>query len=390
VVRRRDVFDVCLVILLADVVSGAISPTLSLYARSLGASLGFLGVLAATVGVVRLTLSVPIGALSDVSRKWVLVGGMLVFAASAFAFAAVPSAALLVLPNGLFGLAQIATFSIGVAYLGDHLSTDQRALGISLYATAMGLGFGIGPALGGWLEQAYSFPVAYAVVGVIALTGAAYAAVSLKSRPTVAHAGGRLVRGASLRALGTDRRIWAACLGQTLMSLAFSVAILTFFPVLAQESLGLTAAAVGTIFSIRAFASTAMRLPAGLAEILISSRWLMIVAVGIEALTLIGLQATGSVVVLIGVLAIEGISYGMFLTCSQEFVAQLTTPRSRGAAMGVFTMAGSLGQSGGAILLGLTAQAFGVRSVFAGVAAVLLVGIVGMIPLSRTLREPGG
>jgi MFS family permease len=133
-----------------------------------------------------------------------------------------------------------------------------------------------------------------------------------------------------------------------------------------------------------------MRLPAGLAEILISSRWLMIVAVGIEALTLIGLQATGSVVVLIGVLAIEGISYGMFLTCSQEFVAQLTTPRSRGAAMGVFTMAGSLGQSGGAILLGLTAQAFGVRSVFGGVAAVLLVGIVGMIPLSRTLREPGG
>jgi hypothetical protein len=74
VVRRRDVFDVGLVIFLADIVRGAISPTLSLYARSLGASLGFLGGLAATVGVVRLTLSVPIGALSDVSRKWVLVG----------------------------------------------------------------------------------------------------------------------------------------------------------------------------------------------------------------------------------------------------------------------------------------------------------------------------
>jgi MFS family permease len=232
------------------------------------------------------------------------------------------------------------------------------------------------------LEQAFSFPVAYLVTGLIALAGAAYAALSLKARPTVARVPERAAKGAGMRTLCSDRRIWAACLGQALMSLAFSVAIVTFFPVLAQESLGLTAAAVGTIFSIRAFASTAMRLPAGLAEILVSSRWLMIIALGIEAVTLVGLQATGSAAVLIAVLAVEGISYGMFLTCSQEFVAQGTTPRTRGTAMGIFSMAGSIGQSGGAILLGMMAQAFGVRSVFLGVAAILVVGVAGLVPLS--------
>jgi MFS family permease len=241
--------------------------------------------------------------------------------------------------------------------------------------------------MGGWLEQAFSFPMAYMVAGLLALAGAVYAAVSLKSTPTVARVADRAIKGAGVRTLFTDRGIWAACLGQALMSLAFSVAIVTFFPVLAQESLGLTAATVGTIFSIRAFASTAMRLPAGLAEALISTRWLMIAALAIEAITLIGVQTTQSVAVLIAVLAIEGISYGMFLTSSQEFVAERTPPRTRGTAMGIFTMAGSIGQSGGAILLGVMAQAFGVRSVFLSVAAILLVGVAGLVPLSSSGRK---
>ena len=386
VLFRRDLLDACLVIFLADVVTGMISPTFSLYARSMGASLSFLGLLAATVGLVRLTLSIPLGVLSDWNRKWVLVGGMLVFMVSAAGLAVSPSAAWLFLPNALFGIGQIATFTLGIAYLGDRLPAEQRGLGIALYTTCMGLGFGVGPALAGWTQQEFGFGVTYELAAVIALAGAVYAAVQLKGRAVHASTQ-RVYGGTSLRALLADRRIWAACLAQVLISLTFNGVIVTFFPVLANEGLGLSAGVVGGIFAIRAFASTVLRLPAGLAELTVEPRILMIGALVIEAATLVAIQATQSVVLLVILLAIEGISFGLFLTSGQEFVIRLAGPRTRGGAMGIYATAGSLGQSGGTLILGFIAQSFGIRWVFLGVAAVVMFGLLAVVPLSLETRQ---
>ena len=65
-------------------------------------------------------------------------------------FAAAHGLPLLIVGRIFFGLAGVATFQIGAAHLGDITDAGgTRAFAFGLYATAMGLGFTIGPLLGG-------------------------------------------------------------------------------------------------------------------------------------------------------------------------------------------------------------------------------------------------
>ena len=57
---RREVVDICVLIFIADVVTGVQTPLFSLYTTSLGASLGLLGLITAALGLTRLLSALPI------------------------------------------------------------------------------------------------------------------------------------------------------------------------------------------------------------------------------------------------------------------------------------------------------------------------------------------
>ncbi|MBM4428793.1 MAG: MFS transporter, partial [Chloroflexi bacterium] len=148
-VLRRDVLTICVVIFTADIMSGILSPTFSLYAKQLGASLSVVGALSSIVGVTKLFASMPVGVLSDrIGRKIVLTIGMLLFAIAALSFALAPNAYALFPGRMLTGIAMICTFYLGVAYVGDIVAPAERGLAFGLYSTSMGLGFAIGPLIG--------------------------------------------------------------------------------------------------------------------------------------------------------------------------------------------------------------------------------------------------
>ena len=117
---RREVVDICVLIFIADVVTGVQTPLFSLYTTSLGASLGLLGLITAVLGLTRLVSALPVGMLSDrLDRKTVLVGGMIAFAVSFVLYAVAPTAGLLVVPRVVMAIAMVATFPLGIAYIGD-------------------------------------------------------------------------------------------------------------------------------------------------------------------------------------------------------------------------------------------------------------------------------
>ena len=160
--RNKELLVLCFMIFTADIVSGIVSPTFSLYATSLGASLALIGVLSAVVGLTRILSSVPIGLIADAKgRKNVLSAGMLFHAAATFLYAAVPNPYLLLPIRILTGWAIISTFFMGVAYLGDVVASHERGLAIGLYTTFMGLGFTIGSLIGGALVATYGYAVCY-------------------------------------------------------------------------------------------------------------------------------------------------------------------------------------------------------------------------------------
>jgi len=373
-----DVGALCLVILLADILAGIVAPTFSLHARHLGISLGALGALGALSGIVQLAASIPFGILSDrVGRPIMMVAGMACFGLGLLCFALAGGLPLLILGRLFFGLAPVATFQIGTAQLGDITVPGQRSFAFGLYATAMGLGFTIGPLIGGQLAERAGIPTAYLVGAVIALIGVVLTLRTVHpAEPKGARAAGaRGLRG--IAAILGRADIALVCLGNLLITWTFAGAVSTFFP-LYGATLGLTAATLGSFFALRAFVSALGRLPNALIVRAFGNRAVLFAALAIEAAIMFALGHVSAPTLLALLLACEGLAYGAYLVAGQAYIADQSTPENRGTATGLYGMAASLGGVAAPAALGVLATRAGLPTVFTATAWLLVVGLLAI------------
>lgn len=375
---RKDVLTICLVIFCADIMSGIVSPSFSLYARQLGASLTFIGILSSAVGVTRLVVSMPLGLLSDrVGRKTVVTLGMVSFAVALALFAVAPNAYFLLIGRVIDGLAMVCTFLIGAAYVSDIVAPEERALAFGLYSTAMGLGFTVGPLIGAAVAVRYGIAGSYWAGALVGLTGAVIAACRLKNirADGATRDNQRHSPWTDLQQMMHNRNLMAGSLANLLMNMVFSGAVVNFFPVYAAQ-LGISQAMINSMFSVRALTSTSARLPTGAIASKISSRTVMMTALLIAVVAMFLLPQTKQRVVLSLLLILEGIAFGSFLTSGQIFVAQHSSADTRGAAVGAYSAAGSLSSIFSPILLGVVADLGGVQTVFWLTGLLVLLGMV--------------
>ena len=113
-------------------------------------------------------ISMPIlGNLSDAyGRKPVLLGSLLVLSINYLIMGLAQSLVLLFIGRMISGIGS-ATFSPCNAYIADPTSVDERAQFFGLMGAAFGLGFVIGPVLGGFLGEYGSRVPFFATAGLI-------------------------------------------------------------------------------------------------------------------------------------------------------------------------------------------------------------------------------
>jgi len=396
ILKRKEVLALCSMILTADIVSGIVSPTFSLYATSLGASFALIGILSAVVGLTRILSSVPIGVIADAKgRKNILSVGMLLHATATFLYTVAPNPYILLPIRILSGWAIISTFFMGVAYLGDVVAPRERGLAIGLYTTFMGLGFTVGSALGGALVAAYGYSVCYRVAAIAALAGfviarrglvdrsMGYQGVSAAKEPADPPA---VPLSAKLSAMIRQPNLLAASVANMLMSAVFGGAISSFFPLYAA-SLSISEVTIGSMFAARALMSTLARAPTGMLTTRLPSKALMVTALALVTVAVISISYTATPVILAIFLAGEGIAFGMFLTSGQAFVTEHSVESERGTAIGVYSMAGSIGTTAGPFILGLIADGWGLAPTFRVTGVMVFMGLVVLWYMSRRQRR---
>jgi len=133
---------------------GIVLPVLQFYARSVGATPLEIGLLATSYAFMQFLFAPLWGGLSDrIGRKPVFSIGLIGYAVSFVIFGLSHQVWQLFLARILGGVLSAATLPTAMAYIGDTTSEDRRGGGMGMMGAAMGLGFTIGPGIGGLLGR---------------------------------------------------------------------------------------------------------------------------------------------------------------------------------------------------------------------------------------------
>ncbi|MGW5647865.1 MFS transporter [Saccharopolyspora sp. NPDC003752] len=358
-------------------------------AAGLGAYTGFasllaLGLLLAIYDGAEVILKPVFGAVTDrIGPRPVLIGGLLAFAAASAAFVLAGDPAAVGLAR--FGQgAAAAAFSPAAGTLVARLAPDsQHGRAFGGYGAWKGLGYALGPVLGGVLITLGGFDLLFGALAALALAVLAWAVLIVpkvpplpRTRQTLLDLGRRLAAPGFLRPT-------AALAGAT-AALAVGVG---FLPVVgAGDGLGplATGAAVSVLATTAALvqpwvgrARDAGRLP----EVPGMTGGLAVAAVGLLAATAVpGLPG-----LLLASVAI-GVGTGVVTPLGFAHLAA-STPRERlGQTMGSAEVGRELGDAGGPLLVGAIAAAASLGLGLAGLVVVLLALVAALWVGIRTRR----
>lgn len=164
------------------------------------------GVFATAWSAMQFLFSPLMGALSDrYGRRPVILISAFGLAADFLLMALAPSLGWLLLGRVISGITA-SSFSVSSAYVADVTPPEKRAAGYGLIGAAFGVGFVIGPALGGLLGEV-SPRLPFFVAGALSLTSAAYGLFILpESLPRERRAPLSLARANPVGALALLRR----------------------------------------------------------------------------------------------------------------------------------------------------------------------------------------
>jgi MFS family permease len=327
-----------------------------------------------------------VGSLSDrFGPKLVVVIGLLLFSGSCSLFTVPADPLLLLAPRILFGFAIVATFPLGIAYIGDFVRRDRRTLAISIYVSAQGVGYAIGPVIGSLVAAELGYATTYRIAAGIALCAAAAAGLVLRRRPE--RSGDVPLAEASRQ--GVTPALAGVCLANLVMMLMFSGTVLPYLSLYASD-IGMSVVTVGAVYAARAMASVVARLVVGGVARRLSNAQIVLVALSIDALAALAIGAKPFPALVAVAAVADGIAFGLFLASSQSVVADEASDETRGAAMGLYGFAGAAGETTGALLLGMVAFVLGVRAVFvvAGVVLLAAIPVISHFLRSATAARP--
>jgi multidrug resistance protein len=158
-----------------DIVAYSVAvPVLPDLSRRLGASPTMIGFLFASFGVTLLTVSLPMGAVSDrIGRKAPMVGGLVALAVATLLFAFATSLPWLFAARLVQGAADAVTWVVGFALIADRYRVEERGRVTGIVMSGTSFAVMIGPSIGGWLYEAGGIRLPFLVVTLLAVVAAA-------------------------------------------------------------------------------------------------------------------------------------------------------------------------------------------------------------------------
>jgi len=174
-VKDRSALGILFLVVFIDLLGfGMVIPVMPLYAEELGAPKAWIGLLLTGYSAMQFVFAPIWGRLSDrLGRRPMLLASIAMTAVGFVGYALAPTFAWL-LASRLFAGAATANLAIARAYVADVTTPETRAKGMGIIGASFGLGFILGPFIGGVLSTYVSVSApGYAAAILASLNGVA-------------------------------------------------------------------------------------------------------------------------------------------------------------------------------------------------------------------------
>lgn len=354
---------------------GMVVPILGRYADRFGASGFQVGLLFSSFSVAQFFFAPIMGRLSDrIGRKPVIIISLLGTAVGSFITGAAGTLWLLFLGRFLDG-ASGASVSVAQSAITDIAPPEQRARLLGMLGAAFGVGFVLGPALGG-LAALGGPHVPFYLAGTFALCNAFAAYIRL---PETNPADRRAAIPATELPSRRRRFAWNRLTVTALLAGTAFAGFEATFALFGQQRFNLTEGSAAAVFVVVGVMLVIVQ--GGLIGPLtkaLGSPALLRNGFGILIVGFIVLALAHQWVVLIVALALLSLGQGLVTPSLTSVVADSVLPERRGEALGVQQSAGALSRIIGPAIAGLLFDHAGVAWPYI-VAAVLTAGAVGLV-----------
>ena len=352
---RNAILMVALVVLVDITGFGLILPLLPFWAERLGANPFEVGLILTVYAAAQFLFTPVLGALSDrIGRRPVILVSLLIEAAG-FALTALAGTLPFLLVARFIGGLGASNIGSAQAVVADVTAPKDRARGMGMVGAAIGLGFVVGPALGGVLAGLGPTVPFWAAL-VVALLNALLVLFLLPEtrgkRPAAVRGAQRFTLFAGWRRAIHTPAIARLILINLLFTLAFA-GMETVVPLFTQREFGWLATQNGYLFTYVGVIIVVMQ--GGMVGQLVKrfgERGLQIAGLGLLAIGLGLLPFSGTLALLLIALALISIGDGAVTPTNNALLSLATPPEAQGETLGLSQGMGSLGRMIGPLIAG--------------------------------------
>jgi len=376
--------------------TGFLLPVLPRFASDMGATIGFIGLAIAAVGIGNMAGDVPAGMLVErVGRKRAMLIATAGIGLSAVGAGLSPGLPMLLAMRLLAG-AFMAVWGVSRhVYIADVVPNRQRGRSLAMFGGVSRIGTFLGPLAGGYLGQFAGLQWAFFAQAAIASGTFGLVAAAVRETPEAPMPpGARPPYTALVGTLARHRHsfmtagLFAVCLG------FIRTGRETLVP-LSGEAIGLTVADIGLILSVSSAIDMTMFAPAGFLMDRFGRKWasmpcVLILSAGVALVPFANSYAAlmlAGVVIGLG----NGVGSGINLTLG----ADLAPEENRAEFLGVWRLIGDSGRAAGPAVIGQIGQAAALTVsglATAGIGAFSAVVLLMFVPetLARRQRRSRG
>lgn len=398
--RFRAVISMALLIMVGF---GIIIPALPVFAKKFGVGEAGVGVVIFAFSLTRLIGDLFAGSLIERFGERIMTAiGAAIVGLSSIAAGLATSYVQLVVLRGLGGFG--SAFFLGglFAYLIGVTPAEQRGRATSIFQASFGIGFLVGPPIGGILLAITGANVPFHVYGAVCLVCVPLCLRALggERTPEAARADVGLAEGSAfieeapaaphapawhrLKPLLRDPAYRAALAASALMFL-IGQAQFTLVPDFWRGPLGQTKAGSGLPFAVSALFGLAVAWHAGALTDRRGRKATLIPALAITAIGTVAMGFGTSALVFIALMAVTGAAQGYIRPGPSAMVGDVSSNETRAIAVSGYRIAGDAGALIGPLVAGSLAQYVSFRMAFVAVGGFAAIALLFALAAQETL-----